>query len=83
MYDKISKAFGYYEVIHPDSKDNYQFVPSFGGKIENEPNRSDNRSKAASEVDLLKDCNQKQWKKNPKIQKIRSKKNIMFIYDIR
>jgi len=43
-----------------------QFVPlgsCLCEKIENDPNRSDSRSKVDSEVDLLKDCNGKQRKR--------------------
>lgn len=45
-------------VFHHGSEYVNQFVPlgsSLCGKIENDPNRSDNRSKVDSEVDLLKD----------------------------
>lgn len=48
-----------------------QFVVPLGsslcGKIENEPNRSDSFSKVDSDVDLLKDCNEKQWKKRRQV----------------
>lgn len=51
------------KVLHPRWSENvHQFVPlgsSVCGKIENDPNRSDSRSKVDSEVDLLKNYNQK------------------------
>jgi hypothetical protein len=84
MYFRLIKHLVTMKVPHHRSENVQHLVPlgpSLMGRIENEPNRSDSRSKVDSEVDLLKDCYQRRRKKRtPGNPNVRSRKNSIFNY---